>query len=68
MIGGFDHDPDDGNIVRLDCSGYEPAVTVAEVQERQTRESLKDFVEGAIIRFDDAIEPFNLTHLTRWVL
>ncbi len=56
MIGGFDHDPDDGDIGRLDCSDYEPAVTAAEVQERQTRESLKDFVEGAIIRYSDAID------------
>lgn len=62
MIGGFDHDPNDENIVRLDCSDYEPAVTAAEVQERQTRESLEDFVEGAIIRFGDAIE-FLMQHL-----
>ena len=42
--------------MRLDCTDYEPAVTATEVKERQTRESLEDFVEGAIIRFSDALE------------
>ncbi len=56
LIGGFDHDEKDQDIVRLDCTDYEPAVTAMEVKERQTRESLEDFVEGAIIRFGDVLE------------
>lgn len=56
LIGGFDHSEENEDIVRLDCTDYEPAVTATEVKERQTRESLKDFVEGAIIRFSDALE------------
>lgn len=54
LVGGFDHDVEEG-IVPLVCPKYEPAVTAAEVQERQTRESLEDFVEGAIIRYSDAL-------------
>ena len=58
LIGGFDHDENDEDIVDLKCPDYEPAVTAAEVQERQTRESLEDFVEGATIRFGEILELF----------
>ncbi len=58
LIGGFDHDEKDEDIVGLECPDYEPEVTAAEVQERQTRESLEDFVEGATIRFGNIVELF----------
>ncbi|MDE0159311.1 MAG: cache domain-containing protein [Candidatus Dadabacteria bacterium] len=59
LIGGFHHDENDERIELLKCPEYEPAVTAAEVNERQTEESLKDYIEGVIIRFTDAIELLN---------
>lgn len=64
LIAGFHHDEDAEDIEPLECPEYEPAVTAAEVNERQTEESLKDFVEGLIIRFGDVITLRNTGQLT----
>ena len=50
IIGGFHHEVDDPAIVPLECPDYEPAVTAKEVYERQSKDSLQDFVKGAITR------------------
>lgn len=57
LIGGFDHDPADKRIVRLECSDdFKPKVTADDViasqyvSEERGRETLRDFVKGVIDR------------------
>ena len=56
IIGGFDHELEDENIAPLQCPGFEPEVTADDViasqyvSEERARETLKEFVKGAIER------------------
>lgn len=56
FMAGFDHEKNDQKIKPVECP-YTPAVTAQEVEERHTEESLKDFVEGAIIRAEEISAP-----------
>lgn len=51
LIGGFDHDEQDMNIVRPSCPDVSPAVTARQVSESQSEEDLENFVKGAIMEF-----------------
>ena len=55
LIGGFDHDEQDMNIVHPECPDYEPAVTAQQVSESQSEEDLENFVKGAIMRIGDTL-------------
>ena len=62
IIGGFDHELEDENIVKIVCPVFEPQVTADDViasqyvSEERGRETLKDFVQGAIERVRDIRE------------
>ena len=55
LIGGFDHDEQDMNIVHPECPDYEPAVTAQQVSESQSEEDLRNFVKGAITRITETL-------------